>query len=93
MSRWAYRVELADVFNNEDLTYEQRRDAIVRRMRKGSWMRLDAADDLTCLLDELEEAEDEVAFDSVWSWVYDWADAHRLWIDVWGIPSRSGARG
>lgn len=31
MPRWDHKLHLEDVFHNDDLTFEQRRDEIVRR--------------------------------------------------------------
>lgn len=82
---WKHKVDLSDVWADESLTFEQRRDAIVRRLRAGAWTRYDLEGTLDCLLDELAEAENEDDFNAVWAWVYDWADADkRLWIDLWG---------
>ena len=34
-----HKINLADVFHNDDLTFEQRRDAIVRRIRATTWFK------------------------------------------------------
>jgi hypothetical protein len=75
---WTYKVILKDIFHNDDLTFEQRRDAIVRRLRKSPW----AKDNYTLseYLDELADAEDADDFDYVWDAIYDEADRDRVWI-------------
>lgn len=80
---WAQRIYLGDVFHNEDLTFVQRRDAVMRRLRASRWVR-DSGDDtaLTMLLDDLAEAADAEEFDEVWDEIYDIADYDRVWIDT-----------
>jgi hypothetical protein len=81
MTRWAYTIRLADVFHNETMTFEQRRDAIVGRLRTSKWYQAAGVDsDLHVLLEELGEVEDKAGFDELWSDVYDLADYDRTWI-------------
>lgn len=82
MPTWKFKVDLSDVFHNDDLTFIDRRDAIVKRLRRGPWNteKEDFYGDFDALLDELSETERIRDFDSVWEYVYDWADEHRLWI-------------
>jgi hypothetical protein len=82
MPAWDYRIDLRPVFRSEELTFEQRRDAIVDRLRTSSWVRdrEDAGADLSTLVDELAEAADTDAFDRLWDDLYDEADADRAWI-------------
>lgn len=34
---WAHRLNIADIWRNEALTFEQQRDAIVSRLRASAW--------------------------------------------------------
>lgn len=78
---WAHKINLADVFHNDEMTFEEKRDAIVRRIRATTWFKdYDEYDDLPQLVEELADAEDTDAFDGVWDCIYDIADADRVWI-------------
>jgi hypothetical protein len=78
---WAHKINLADVFHNDDLTFEQKRDAIVARIRATTWFKdCDEYDELPQYTEELADAPDVRAFDFVWSEIYDIADADRVWI-------------
>ena len=37
---WDRKIRLADVFHNDALTFEQQRDAIVKRIRSSGWIGL-----------------------------------------------------
>lgn len=76
---WLLTVNLADVFRNEELTFEERRDAIVQRIRASGWITEDDYS-LDNLVEELGDAEDTDEFDAVWDVLYDHADADRVWI-------------
>ena len=78
---WAHRVDVSNVFRAEDLTFVERRDAIVSRLRVTAWVKAaDEFDELTQLVDELAYAEDPERFDVVWDDIYDLADYDRVWI-------------
>jgi hypothetical protein len=78
---WAHKINLRDVFHNDGLTFEQKRDTIVRRIRATTWFKqYDEYDDLPQLVEELADAEDVDAFDGPWDCIYDIADADRVWI-------------
>lgn len=76
---WAMTIKIGDVFHNEAMTFEQRRDAIVARIRASGW-----ADD--ALVDrevwDLEMSMDVDEFDDAWSALYDRAGVDRVWIDT-----------
>lgn len=82
MNRWSYKVKVGDLFHNDDLTIEQKAQAIAERLRKGRWMDADCFGELDGLLDELSDVTGAATFDAVWDAIYDWADIHRLWIDT-----------
>jgi len=85
---WEHTLRIQDVFHADELTLAERRDEIVRRIRRGKFW--DAEDDeLVGIVDELAEldlhdndgqAEDE--FNAVWDLFYDWADAHHVWVKI-----------
>ena len=78
---WAHKINLADVFHADDLNFELKRDMIVQRIRATTWFKqYDEYDELPQLVEELADAEDTDAFDSVWDCIYDIADADRVWI-------------
>jgi hypothetical protein len=78
---WDRKVNLADVFHNEDITFEQRRDAIVTRIRTTPWFKgYDEYDDLPQFVEELADAADAAEFRDPWDCIYDIADADRVWI-------------
>lgn len=80
---WSKRINLADVFHNEDLTFIQRRDAIVARIRRSGWLaQYDEYDELTQVVEELSEAENTDEFDGPWDVIYDYADIDRVWIST-----------
>lgn len=83
---WKAKLRIGDVFHNDGLSFEQRRDAIVRRFRA----LLQAGDvsqdsfglSISELVDELAETENPDEFDWVWDEIYDWADTERVWIET-----------
>jgi hypothetical protein len=81
MKPWKKKVQLGDVFRNEDMTFEARRDAIVERLKKLSYYHSD--EEFRGLVDELAEAVDHEDFDWVWEDIYNWSDRDkRLWIET-----------
>jgi hypothetical protein len=82
MPQWIYNIDLKGVFHNEELTFEERRDAIVRILRKSRWVKRKdgAVDHLPALIDELADTTNVDEFDSVWGAVYNEADTDRAWI-------------
>lgn len=80
---WDRKISLADVFHNDELAFDRRRDAIVARLRASAWLKeRDESDHLVLLVEELSEVEDADAFNEVWSDVYDEADYDRVWIET-----------
>lgn len=83
---WAEKVLLGDIWRNEDLTFEERRDAIVARLKTSRWFK-NADEDESWGVHEiiayhLAEAEDADRFDECWDELYDHADCDRVWIDL-----------
>lgn len=80
---WDRKISFADVFHNEDMTFEQRRDAIVARLRGSSWLKgRDEFDNIVEAVDGLAGAEDAGEFDGWWDEIYDIADEERVWIET-----------
>lgn len=80
---WEHTIDLSDVFHNDQLTFEQRRDEIVRRLRAHRWVAdRDEFDDLVEIVDNLADAADTEEFDGWWSDLYDHADYDRVWIET-----------
>lgn len=82
---WAETISLRDVFHNDDLTFEERRDTIVRRLRASRWIRqrdTDGFDELGEIVDNLADADTVREFDGWWAELYDHADRDRIWIAV-----------
>jgi hypothetical protein len=75
---WKRTVNLKGVWRNEAMTFEERRDAIIGRIRESGWQ----SEDLDNAIDELAEAEDADDFNEVWDLIYDLADEERVWIDL-----------
>ena len=76
---WSLTIRLGDVFRNAELSFPERRDAIVRRIRRTRW----AQDSRVAeLLEELADTSDPDDFDGVWDELYDEADYDRVWIDT-----------
>lgn len=80
---WEYRVHLGHVFHDEALTFEQRRDEIVRVLTRSRWVR-DAGEGsvLAQLVEELGDTPDPAEFDEVWDAIYDEANVDRAWIET-----------
>jgi hypothetical protein len=74
--QWDYVLRLADVFHNDNLSFEAKRTIIAERVRglPGNSFRRDR------LAAQLEEAADADAFDVAWDEFYDYADEQRIWV-------------
>jgi hypothetical protein len=82
---WEHTINLAGVFHNEDLTFEERRDRIVDVIRASTWYKnrvegTNVFDVLYELVDELADTTTGDEFNVVWDAVYDEADYDRVWI-------------
>lgn len=81
MTKWDHTLKLADVFHNDALSFEQRRDKIVRRIRAAKFYDPESYA-LPDLVEELSETTDADDFDQAWDAFYDWADVHRVWVST-----------
>lgn len=78
---WEHRLDVSDVFHNDRLTFEARRDAIVKRLKDTRWYK--DADQIEFngvydVITELGNAEDTEEFDGWWDELYDLADTDRV---------------
>lgn len=81
MSVWLIKIDLKDIFHDDDMPFEKKRDEIVNRLRSSGWLasatypvRLEGA------LQELAKTVDETDFDFEWEMIYSHADRDRVWI-------------
>ena len=78
---WDRRIDLSDVFHNDRMTFEERRDAIVRRLKANPWyttadqIEFDGVYDV---VNELGDAANTEEFDGWWDELYDLADTDRV---------------
>jgi hypothetical protein len=82
---WGEKLRLGDVFHNDDLSFIERRDAIVTRIKATRWYR-DADphefDGLHDVVENLATEESPDDFDYWWDELYDLADVARVWIET-----------
>jgi hypothetical protein len=78
MAQWRKTLDVKDIFNNEDTSFDEKKVEIARRVRRLQ-RELDA-DGVGYLPDWIEASEDVVEFDDWWSDFYDWCDANRVWV-------------
>lgn len=81
MNKWKMTIDLRGTFHADDMSFIERRDVIVERMRKSRWYKgYNEYDYLPELIDELSETPNESDFDMVWDTIYDIANEDRVWI-------------
>jgi len=79
--RWSEKVNVADVFHDDDLGLAEKRDAIAARIKATRWYR--SQDEFSPLHEAvlgLSDAEDEDEFNGWCDEIYDLADWDRVWI-------------
>lgn len=77
---WAKEVYLGDVWRDEALSYEQRRDVIVERLHTSGWPAEDYLVEQLVL--DISQTVDVEEFDDCWAELLDRADLARVWIDT-----------
>ena len=83
MANWALTIPLSDLWRNEGISFEERRNQVVDRIRKSRWVKLTAyPDTLHGHLNDLKASEDVAEFDDWWDEIYDLADSDRVWLDT-----------
>lgn len=81
MAVWLYTLRIKDVFYNEGMSFEEKRDEIVKRIKASDFWN---SDDLVLVIivDGLAGSEDTEEFDGWWSTFYDYADYYRVWVET-----------
>ena len=86
-AQWKHKVDVSDVFGPyADLPFEQRRDAVVLKLRQ-SPATSDGleGEEFILLLEDLADTPNEDEFDDVWDSIYNLADTGKwLWIETLG---------
>lgn len=80
---WGGSIDVSDVFHNENMTFEQRRDAIAKRLKASPWyVNADPAefDGVYDVVNDLADSEDQEEFNGWWDELYDLADHDRVYI-------------
>jgi hypothetical protein len=78
MRTWLLRLDVSDIFRNEDIPLRQRFAEIARRVRA-----LNPLDSyLQEIAERIEDAQDVDEFDEAWDEFYDWADHERCWVET-----------
>ncbi len=87
---WDRKISLGDVFHNDEMTFTERRDAIVARIKGSGWMKLHEHDsEFETILEQMSSMDDPDDFDYWWDELYDYADDERVWIDTTTNPYRT----
>lgn len=81
MPSWSYKLMLSDVFHDEDTPFPERRDEIVRRIRRSPFF-VESDYELVEITEGLGAASDLGDFDGQWDLFYDWADVNRVWVET-----------
>lgn len=83
MPSWAMSIHLSDIWKSEELSFPERRDGVVDRIRKSGWETITNHPlYLTGTVNILAECDDVVEFDHYWNNIYDIADEDRVWIST-----------
>ncbi len=82
MKKWKHKLDVSDVFHNDEVGFEELRDTVVSRIRTSSFYRKAARESMEFedVVEELSEVETVDQFDFIWSAVYDYADYYDCWI-------------
>jgi hypothetical protein len=75
---WDRTINFAEVFHNEEMSFEERRDVIVRILNASKWSAIN--EEIDNLIYEIANSQDVDEFDQYWDWLYDEADTDRVWI-------------
>ena len=83
MANWKNRVKVTDLWEDEGLSFEETRDAVVERLEALGIEDEDEFTPFSDIVNGLRYSEDESEFDQWWDELYDWGDeGHRLWIET-----------
>lgn len=76
---WKHTIRIGDIWKNPEMTFEERKTALVTRIRSTPWCKNDA--DVAAVVRRLATNRTVKGFDAAWNDLYDLADADRVWID------------
>lgn len=79
MPRWDHTLDIKDIFHNPEMSFEEKRDEIVSRIKASgfyAWDDYDLNDIVWCL----QHATDAAEWDEDWDHFYDWTDENRVWV-------------
>lgn len=83
MARRNITVKLKDVWSDDGLPFEEKRDKIVERIKASGWRDITPYPDLfDDLVHDLGETVDTGEFDYLFVEFYDLADSDRVWIET-----------
>lgn len=90
---WKTYLKIADIWNDEDASLEQKRDVIVERIKElPQYVEDNDADnfdeELWWIVDELSDVDDEEWFNNVWDAFYDWCDSERVWVEIFSVERK-----
>jgi hypothetical protein len=91
LTDWRHHIWLGDVFHDDSLSFEERRDAIVARLREDTWIADHDSPPFKArqAIGKMSDAEESDAFDAAWDLMYDWADQNKCWIDTFASGPRT----
>lgn len=90
--QWGYKLEVGDLFQDDDMPFLAKRDGVVARIKAAPFYMDEPGDDhdaeeLYWIVDEMADTEDVDQFDSVWDAFYDWCDwDKRVWVETMRAP-------
>jgi hypothetical protein len=88
MTNWRYTLKLKDVFHDDERTFEERRDEVVKRIKAAPFYSKDwefAANDfwwIEDIVERIEESTNGDEFDVPWMDFYDLMDIECVWVET-----------
>lgn len=86
MGNWFLTIDLADLWQDEDLPFEEKRDAICNRIRSSNWAKLTPyPGHLNELVNAVGATENTGSFDAAFNELYDLADSDGVWFETMAV--------
>lgn len=83
MGNWFLTIDLADVWQDENLPFEEKRDTICKRIRSSNWAKLTPyPGHLNELVNAVGATISLGGFDAAFNELYDLADNDGVWIET-----------
>ena len=85
MKTWNKTIDIKGILRDEDLTFEEKRDAIAAKVKASSWYKEQDSADFPVLhqiVEEMEDCDEVEWFDSTLTALYDEADYDRVWLGL-----------